>query len=589
MTNHEIAQLLRNVAASFAIKDEKKFRFQLIAYQKAADSIENATSQVADLYKEQKLDNLPGMGARIKSRLEELMKNGSVSHFYSVKKDFPEAVFPLIGLLGFGPKKAYKLVTAFKLSDPKTVVDDLEKVAKEGKIASLEGFGEKSQSDVLRSINEFRLQKGKASRMLLPFATELAEKMVSYLKTSPNVKYAQPLGSLRRELATIGDLDIAVATDHPTEVIKHFTNYPYKDRVREQGPITASILTSGGKQIDLMTQPTASFGSLLQHFTGSKLHNIHLRDYALKLGLSLSEKGIKHIKEKGEPMKQYATEKEFYSALKMEWIPPEIREDTGEIEMALKNTLPNLIETKDMKGDLHIHSNYPIDPSHDLGRDDMSTMLKRAKELGYSYLGFSEHNPSISTHTKEQIYSILDKRQNYIEQLKKSNNNIRIINLLEIDILASGDLAIDDKSFSYLDAGIVSIHSSLGIDAETMTKRGLKGLSHPKAEIFAHPTGRMLNERPGYTLDWEKIFDFCKTNNKALEINSWPQRLDLPDTLIKQAIGHGVKLVIDTDSHAVGHMDLMRFGVAVGRRGWATKSDVLNSLEYNDFIRWIKS
>ncbi len=589
MTNHEIAQLLRNVAASFAIKDEKKFRFQMIAYQKAADSIENATSQVADLYKEDKLDTIPGIGDTIKSRLEELMKNGSVSHFESVKKDIPESVFPLLSLPGFGPKKAYKLVTAFKLNDPKTIVDDLEKVAKDGKIAPLEGFGEKSQSDVLRSISEFRLQKGKASRMLLPFATELAEKMVTYLKASKYVKYAQPLGSLRRELATIGDLDIAVATDHPTEVIKHFTDYPYKDRVIEQGPMTASILTSGGKQIDLMTQPTASFGSLLQHFTGSKLHNIHLRDYALKLGLSLSEKGIKHIKEKGEPMKQYATEKEFYSALKMEWIPPEIREDTGEIEMALKNTLPNLIETKDMKGDLHIHSNYPIDPSHDLGRDDMSTMLKRAKELGYSYLGFSEHNPSISTHTKEQIYSILDKRQNYIEQLKKSNNNIRIINLLEIDILASGDLAIDDKSFSYLDAGIVSIHSSLGMDVETMTKRVLKGLSHPKAKIFAHPTGRMLNERPGYTLDWEKIFDFCKTNNKALEINSWPQRLDLPDTLIKQAIGHGVKLVIDTDSHAVGHMDLMRFGVAVGRRGWATKSDVLNSLEYNDFIRWIKS
>lgn len=588
MTNHEIATLFRNVAAAFSIKDEKKHYFQIVAYQKAADAIDSATSQVFDLVKENKLGEIPGIGTTIKDRLEELVKTGKVAHFASVLAHVPSAMFPLLEVPSFGPKKAFKLVSTFKLTDPKTVIDDVEKIAQDGKIATLEGFGEKSQADILRAIVEFRKGAGKTTRMLLPFATEIAEKLVAYLKKCEAVKEAVPLGSLRRKKPTIGDVDIAVATDDPKTVLEHFVAYPYKDRVIEKGPNTSSILTSGGHQIDLMTMPVGSFGSLLQHFTGSKQHNIHLRDYALRKGLSLSEYGIKKVGESDDKKKPYKTEEEFYRAIGLDWVPPELREDTGEIERAVKHNLPKLLELRDIKGDLHIHSSFSIEPSHDMGGDSMEDMLQRAETLGYEYIGFSEHNPSVNNHTKQQIYSLLQKKQEKIEHINSSKKYIRAINLLEIDIQPDGNLAIDDKAFEFLDGAIVSIHSSFGMDKKTMTDRVLHGLSHPKAKILAHPTGRLINQRGGYGLDFEKVFAFCLEHHKALEINAWPERTDLPDTLIRQAIEAGVKLVIDTDSHAVVHMDVMRYGVWNARRGWAEKHDILNTLEYNKFIEWLR-
>ncbi|HET9946563.1 MAG TPA: hypothetical protein VFQ63_00730, partial [Patescibacteria group bacterium] len=456
MTNDQIAKLLRQVAASFAMKDEKKYRFQIIAYQKAADSIASMSMQVADLYKEGKLSEISGVGTAMQQHLSELIETGSVKHFQTVMKDIPPAVFPLLDIPSFGPKKAFKLVSLFNLDNPKTVIKDVERLAKEGKIADIEGFGEKSQSDMMRAISEFGKGAGKTTRMLLPFAAELAENLVAYLKQSPAVVEAEPLGSLRRHKTTVGDVDIAVATENPKEVIEHFVAYPYKSRIIEQGPATASLLTTGGQQVDLMTQPVASWGSLLQHFSGSKNHNVHLRDYALKkLHLSLSEYGIKNMKTPSSPREQFKTEKAFYNRLGMDWIPPELREDVGEIEKALTHSLPKLVELKDILGDFHIHSSYPIEPSHDMGANSMQEMLTHAKSLGYEYLAFSEHNPSVSKHTKTQMYDILAKRQHYIEQLKESNKNIRVISLLETDILVNGDLAIDEKSLSLLDATIV--------------------------------------------------------------------------------------------------------------------------------------
>lgn len=589
MTNLEIAQLLRNVAAAFTIKDEKKFHFQIVAYQRAADSIQNTSTQIADLVKEDKLSQLPGVGASMQQHLTDLITKGKVQHFENVMKEIPSAVFPLLSVPSIGPKKAYKLVSTFHLDNPKTVIADLEKLAQEGKIATLEGFGEKSQSDILRAFAEFKKGAGKTTRMLLPFATEIAESVVAYLKKCPDVIDAQPLGSLRRHAATVGDVDIAVGTNNSKAVIEHFVLYPYKDRVIEKGPTTASLLTTGGHQVDLMTQPAAAFGSLLQHFTGSKHHNVHLREFALKKGLSLSERGIKKAGVEGETgRKQYNTEEKFYHAIGLDFVPPEIREDKGEIEAASQHKLPTLVELSDIKGDLHIHSSYNLEPSHDLGQNSMQDMLDNAKKLGYEYLGFSEHNPSVSKHTSAQIVSILQKRADKIEQLKKSNKNIRVINLLETDILPSGQLAINDKALETLDGTIVSIHSSFGMSTNDMTKRVLTGLSHPKAKILAHPTGRLINERSGYQLDWEKVFDFCVKYHKALEINAWPERTDLPDSLIFDAKKYGVKFVIDTDSHATSHMSLMRYGVWNARRGWATKDDILNTLEYNKFIEWLK-
>src|SRR5680860_1716263 len=589
MTKKEIAELLRNVASAYSIKNEQKFYFQIIAYQKAADAIENSITEIKDLNKDNALQSLPGVGPSIKAHLEELLKTGTIAHFKWVFEDIPSSVFPLLKIPSFGPKKAYRLVKTFKLNNPKTVIKDLENIAKKGKITPLAGFGEKSEQDIIRAINEYELEKTKSVRMTLPFALELADKITDYLKKSEFAMQVELLGSLRRMVSTVGDIDIAAASSNPKGVIEHFTKYPYKERVIEKGDTTSSILTSGGHQVDLMVQPPEAFGSLLQHFTGSKAHNIHLREYALKKGLSLSEYGIKNPKLPNKKLQQYKTEELFYKAIDMDWVPPELREDSGEIELAIGHDLPKLIELSDIKGDLHIHSNYPIEPSHDLGRNSITEMLDKAKEFKYEYLGFSEHNPSISKHSESELLKILLKRDKMFEKIAKDKKDVRIIKLLEVDILPTGKLAISDKAFDFLDGVIVSVHSSFTLDINKMTNRIIQGLSNKKAKILGHPTGRLINERQGYNLDWNKIFEFCFKNNKAIEINSCPSRLDLPDTLVKKAVEKGVKLVINTDSHAVYQMKNMKYGVSVARRGWAKKSDILNTLPYNEFIKWLRT
>ncbi|OGH44212.1 MAG: hypothetical protein A3I49_02125 [Candidatus Levybacteria bacterium RIFCSPLOWO2_02_FULL_37_11] len=586
MNNKEVARLLRNVAASYRIKDEKKYYFQLIAYENASDTIESLPEQLENLYKENKLDNVPNIGKTIKSRLEELFKKGKVSHFDYVLKGIPPAVFALIEIPSLGPKRAYKLSIELGLKNQDTAVDELEKIAKSGGIAKIPGFGEKSEKDILRAIAEFKLGKGKTTRMVLPIAFEVGQRVLDYLYLSKKVKRAETLGSLRRMMPTIGDVDIAVATDDPKAVINHFVKFPNLERVIEKGPTTASILALGGKQIDLMTQPVKSFGSLLQHFTGSKNHNVHLREYALKNGMSLSEKGIKKNINGKEKLLKFDTEESFYSELSMDWIPPEIREDTGEIELALKHSLPKLIELSDIKGDFHLHSSFPIEPSHDLGKNTIEEMISKAKSLHYEYIAFSEHNPSISKHTSSQIYDLILKRNEEIYRIEDLYK-IKIVKMLEVDILPNGNLAIDDKALDKLDAIIVSIHSVFSMDQRQMTKRVISGLSHPKAKILAHPTGRLLNKRNGYELIWNELFDYVKKNKKILEINSWPYRLDLPDTLIRKAKELGIKFAINTDSHASDQMDLMRYGVAMARRGWAEKNDIINAMSYNEMTKYL--
>lgn len=585
MSNLEIARLLRTVAAAYIVKDEKKFYFQIVAYQRAADAIEHATSEVKDLWDDKKLDTIAGVGESIAGSLDELFRTGKVKHFEEITKDLPKSLFPLLDIPKIGPKTAYKLVTNLRLDNAKTVVDDLEKKAKAHLIAELEGFGDKSEADILRSIDEYKKGLAKSSRMLLPYAYELAQKILDHLKASKDVIRAESLGSLRRMASTIGDIDIAVSTKNPKSAIDWFTKFKGADRIIEKGKATASIIVSGNRQVDLMVQGPDGFGALLQHFTGSKHHNIHLREKAQEQGLSLSEYGIK-VRGK---LKEYQTEEDFYEALGMDWIPPEIRENNGEIERALAHKLPELVEPKDIKGDLHIHTNFNVEPSHDLGTSPMEDIVITAKELEYEYIGFSDHNPSVGNHEENQIIDIIKRRTTKIEQIKQSTKFTHIFNLLEVDILASGELAVSEKGLSLLDGAIVSIHSSMDQPRKTMTKRILEGLKSPHARILAHPTGRILNQREGYEVDWYEIFDFCKENNKAIEINAFPNRLDLPDTLVKEAIRYGVKLVINTDSHDAGQMGLLFFGVSVARRGWATKGDIINTLDYNKFNNWLGS
>ena len=596
-TNKDIAKKLRYVAAVYLLLGVN--RFKIVAYDRAAEAIDQSSIELYDLWKDGKLTLVDGVGPSIASHLDEWFKKGQSDHLDKILDDAPASMFPLLDVPGFGPKKAFKLVTTLKLGDPKTIIEDMKKAAKAGKIATIEGFGETSQADILQRLEEYKEGSAKEARMPLPIAYDQAQALVAYMKTCPSLKRIEVLGSLRRMSPTIGDIDLAAATDNPEEVLEWFIKYPQSVRMIEKGPATASILITGLRHVDLMVQPVDHFGSLLQHFTGSRAHNIKLREYALKKGMSLSEYGIANIsvKRKAESEKlhrkieKFDTEEKFYNALGLEWIPPEMREDRGEIEASLKKSLPRLIQTKDIKGDLHMHSNYDLKPSHDLGQSSMEELVKNAQRLGYEYIGISDHNPKVSDLSEKEIVEIMKKRKDYIEHIKDSTKSTRvhILSMLEIDITPDGALALPEKAFDYIDAAVVSLHSRLDQSREVATKRVLKALSHPKAKIWGHPTGRQLLERKGVDVEWESIFDFCLKNDKALEINSWPQRLDLPDNLVFQAREKGIKFVIDTDSHHKDHMDNMHFGVSVARRGWLEKKDVLNTLGWKDFSRWILS
>ncbi len=587
MTNLEIAELLRDVAAAYQLKDAAKNKFKIVAYQRAADAVEHATSELKDLWDDGELDQVPGIGPSIAEHLDEIFKTGKSKHFEEVMKGLPPAMFEFMKVPGIGPKTAFKLVTQLNIKS----MSELEEAAKSGKIAKLEGFGGGSQADILKSVQEQRSKKN-VVRHLLPYAEATAGLIIAWMMKDKNVKQVDPLGSLRRRASTIGDIDLSSSTDKPAEVLEHFTKYPEVQRVLEKGTRTASIIIPGNIQVDLMVETPDAYGSLLQHFTGSKHHNIALRELALKKGYSLSDYGVKKLKD--PKLIKFNTEEKLYKFFGLDYIPPEIREDTGEIEIAREHKLPALVELKDIKADLQIHSDFNIETSHDIGASSMEEIIDRAGELGYEYIAFTEHNPSQSGHTDNQIVEILKKKCEKIEQInysikKEGKGSIqKVFNSLEIDILPDGRLPVSDLGLATLDFALVSIHSSFKLNRDEMTKRVLSALAHPKVKIFAHPTGRKLNEREGVELNWPEVFDFCLKNNKWVEINADPARLDLPDNLVHEAVKLGVKLTLGTDAHHKDGLSNMIWGVSVARRGWCEKKDIINTCGLSEFEKLLK-
>ncbi len=577
-TNLQVAQLLRKVAAAYTIKKDNPF--QIAAYQSAADAIEHATSEIKDLWQEKKLDTIPGVGEHLKAYLGELFKTGKVSHFDSVIRKVPRQTFEFLEIPGIGPKTAYKLAK----SGVKNVSDLKSKL----EARKLVDFSEKLSEKILQGISEY---SARDQRLLLPDAARIAEQVLTWLKTSPAVKRADPLGSLRRQVATVGDIDFAVSSETPQKVITHFLQYPQIKETLASGDRKATVILKSGIQVDLMVQEPAKYGALLQHFTGSKQHNIHLRKLANERGLSLSEYGIKKIDHKGDQFAEdlifeCATEEEFYKKLGLSYIPPELREDSGEIGAAQDDKLPKLVELDSIKGDLHVHTDYKIETSHDYGSESAKQAIEKAIRLGYEYLALSDHSPSMGNHTAKQVEELINKRTQHITSLQSKYREIKILNSLEIDILSDGSLSVTDSLLATLDLVIAGVHSSMRQTRTAMTKRIISAIKSPHVDVITHPTGRLINKRQSYEADWDQIFQACVKENTALEINAWPQRLDLPDVLVRDAIAKGVKFVIDTDSHALSHLDNMKFGVAVARRGWATREDIINAWNWVDFAKW---
>jgi DNA polymerase (family X) len=588
MTNPQLVGLLRKMAAAYQILGEN--RFAIIAYERAADSIEQLSLSAEDYWKAGKLAEITGVGKTLAGHLDELFRTGKVRHFDDTLAKLPSSIFPLLFIPGIGPKKAFKLVTELKLNNELTVVDDLEKAAQSHQISPMDGFGEKSETDILNSIISYRKGAIKENRMVLQQADSIANDLIGFLLKNPNVVRADKLGSLRRQVSTIGDIDIAVGTDKPEETINYFLNYPHQKLI-EKGPSGASVVLVNGRQVDLRVQALKSYGAMLQYFTGSKNHNIALRTLALSQGLSLSEYGIKNVKT--GKVQLYSTESGFYKALGLPLIPPEIREDKGEINAAKLGKLPRLILLSDIKGDLHLHTSFNIEPSHDLGASDLKEYLNKAEKYNYAYIGISDHNPSVSNHTETQIIDIMKRRKSFYEQLYYSytlgtKNRVQMILMCEVDIQPNGQLALPEKAFDFVDGVIVSVHSSFDMPKKQMTARIKTALNaNPKVRIFGHPTGRILGKRDGVEFDWDTIFDVCKTSDIALEINAAPVRLDIPDAIAFEAVRAGIKICIDTDSHAVDQMEMMKYGVSVARRGWATSGDIVNTMEYNMFRKWL--
>ena len=573
LANKEVAVILKEALAAMEIKGANVFKIR--AYQNAISAIESITNSVYDLWQNNKLDQISGMGASLQAHINELFTTGRVREFEALKKDLPAGMFPLIGIKGVGAKTAFKLAAAFRLTKPETAIDEVRKAGSEGKIQKLPGFAQKKEADILKAIDQAKMTKNEMPRLLITQAEEIAERILTYLKQKPFVLNAMALGSLRRRSSTVGDLDIAVATTSPEEAIQHFLSFPEVGEITGEGDKKSSVRLKSGTQVDIRVSDPGSFGSMVQYFTGSKQHNVLLRTYALDKGLSLSEYGIK-VRGK---LAAFSDEVGFYDKLGLSHIPPEIRQGKDEIELALSHKLPALVELSDMKGDLHVHTN------HSDGVNTFEEMVLAGIEHGYEYLGISDHSPSLQSRGKYEVLGIIEGFRNRVEQINASQDQIRVYFGYEVNILANGELSLSDEVLEKLDYVVASIHTSFDQTREVATQRLLDAVRHPLVSVIGHPSGRLINEREPMDIDWDRFFAAAEEHNKIIEINSQPNRLDLPDDLVYTAAKRGIKFLVSSDAHSTESLNLMQYGIDVARRGWLTKSSVVNTLPKSEFTQ----
>lgn len=574
-TNKEIVTILKEALASMEVKDVNKFEIR--AYQNAAAAIDNLTTSVFELWENNRLKEIPGVGTTLASHLDELFNTGTVKRFEELQSGLPQGMFSLIGIRGIGAKKALKLAMAFKLATREDAVEKLKLVAEAGKIRNLESFGEKSEQDILKAITETKMTKNEKQRLLLYQAEEIAERLINYIKECKAVLQVEALGSLRRRNSTVGDLDIAVSTNDSEQVIAHFMKFSEIEDNLGQGEKKARVVLKNDIQVDLRTSTPEAFGSMMQYFTGSKQHNVILRTYALEHGKSLSEYGIK-FKDK---LHEFADEEGFYKFVGLQYIPPELRSGKNEVETAHAHKIPQLIELSDLKGDLHTHTNDSD------GINSFEEMTAEAIRLGYEYYGVSDHAPSVQNRGYAEVAKIIKEKRAKIEKFNKSQNKLKVLFGYEVNILADATLALPDELLKELDYVIASVHTSFTQDREKMTERLVKALENPYVTILGHPTGRLINEREACDVNWAKVFEAASANHKIIEINSQPNRLDLTDDLVKEALEYGIKFIISTDAHAIDQLHMMRYGVDVARRGWLTKESVVNQ-GMSEFLQAIR-
>jgi DNA polymerase (family 10) len=571
MKNSDIATVFENIADLLDLKGDNKFKIR--AYARAAQVIHHLPEQMELMHEEGKdLQDIAGIGDAIAKKSVELITTGKLKFYEDLKAEFPQGIINLLDIPGIGPKTAYRLATELNVGS----VDQLEQAIKDGRVASLERMGEKTAANILHSIEVFRR---KDRRIPLGEALPVVEEILDSLRHIAGVKNLMPAGSLRRFKETVGDIDMMGTADDTESVIQAFVKLPQVREVLSQGPTKASVILPKGLQADLRMVEHEDFGSLLQHFTGSKEHNVALRTRSQKQGLSLSEYGITDVKT--GKVEKFADEESFYNFLGLQYIPPEIREDMGEIALAEKNAIPRLIEVGDIKGDLHVHT-----VSSD-GNDTLEDMVGAAKALGYEYLAITDHSSGRNITSDKKIERLAGQIAE-IKRLNKTNMGIYLLTGVEVDIRADGSLDLPDEVLAELDIVVASVHSSFLQDRATMTERIIGAIRNPHVDIIAHPTTRKIGEREPVDVDLEAVFLAAAANGKALEINAMPDRLDLKDLHAYRARELGVMLAICTDSHAAWHLNMMRFGVGVARRAWCQSKDILNTMPLNDLLKFLK-
>jgi len=580
MDNKQIARILRDTAQLLEIDGAIIGRYR--SYEKAAELIDSLPESVEQLVKEpEKLEELPGIGERMVEHLQEIVKTGDYSLRKKLLKKYPATILDVLQLQSLGPKKVAFLWSNFKAA----TVADVERLAREQKLRDVPGFGEKSEQNILKAVEVFKKSTG---RFLINTAEDAALALAGHIKKAGKaVDSVTPAGSLRRGKETVGDLDLLVtladgftSQKQVDALAEHILKFPDIDQKLAHGENKVSFTLTNGLQVDVRLLEKENFGAALMYFTGSKEHNVALRGRANEMGLTLNEYALATLK--GEKRVGGRTEEEIYAKLKLDFVPPELRENTGEIAAAEQHKLPHLVALKDIKGDLQMHSTASD------GKNSIEEMAEAARKLGHEYIAITDHSKAVT------VANGLDEKRavahiKKIHSLSEEDLGIRVLAGAEVDILKDGELDYSDEILAQLDVIVCSVHSYFNLDRTAMTERILAAIENPYTQIIAHPTGRLLLRRDAFDYDMEKVLDACAKHGVAMECNSYPDRLDLKDVYLRMCKERGVKVVISTDAHTTTNLSFIRYGLTMARRGWLEKKNVINTLPTDEFLAALRA
>lgn len=568
MKNREIANFLSRIGDALEIKGE--LGFKIVAYHKASRVLEDLTEDIEKIAQENRLEQIPGIGSGMAKKIQEYLDTGKLKKYEEALSGITESLLDLLEIQNLGAKTIH---LAHKELEVKNL-EDLKRVIEDGSLAQLHGLGQKKVENIKKGIEIFEQAQ---ERIPISEAIQIVEEVIIHLQKSSPIGRLSPAGSLRRMKETVGDIDILATGKNRAQIVRHFTQFPGVTRVLAAGETKGSVMisTSGGdRQVDLRIVDESSYGAALQYFTGSKAHNIKLRSMARERGLKISEYGVF----KDEKKIAGYDEKEVYKTLDLPLIPPELREDRGEVEAALAQKLPQIVDYSDIKGDLHVHSQYSD------GSLSLRELAERAKEYGYEYIAICDHSQA-AKYAHGLTPERLEQQIKDIDRLNKELEGIKILKGVEVDILQDGQLDFPDELLKQLDIVVAAIHTGF---KKNVTERILCAMENPLVTVIAHPSGRLISKREGYDVDLEKVLHEAKKRDKALELNAYYDRLDLNEYYLKKAKEEGLQISIGTDAHSPGGLQMMRFGMGIARRAWLEKTDILNCHSFEQLLKALK-